>query len=154
MCGRLTSHFSAAPPGPGSPLPEGHLRPGQSALLLRGDSGGGRAPPAAPALRAAAGLPGSGHAAARQHVQPAARPTGAQRSAGGPGPMRDAAITITITIVTTTQTRHLGMYCRASSITPGPKTVITPFCAILIQFKSPGKYDCSEDSRLSLPSSC
>lgn len=147
ICGRLISHLSPAPPGPGSPLPEGHLRPGQSALLLGGDSGRGRASPAAPALGAAAGLPGSGHTAAQQHVQPTARPTGAQRSAGGPGPVRD-------TTVTTTQTHHLTVYRRASSITPGPKTVITPFCAIRIQFKSLGKYYCSEVNSLSLPLPC
>lgn len=141
MCDCLISHLSSAPPGPGSPLPEGHLRPGQSALLLSGDPGWGHAPPAAPALGAAAGLPGSGHTAAQQHVQPTARPTGAQRSAGGPGPMRDATTTTT---VTTTQTRDLCIYWRASSIRPGPKTVITPFCAILMQLKSLVKYYWSE----------
>lgn len=119
------SHLhSPAPPGPGAPLPEGHLRPGQSALLLGGASGRGHAPPAAPALRAAAGLPGSRHAAAQQHVQRAARPAGAQRSAGGPGPMRDTTVTITITTVTTTQTHGLGICCRATSITLGPKTTL------------------------------
>lgn len=60
----------------------------------------------------------------------------------------------TTTTVTTTQTHHLSIYCRASSITPGPKTVITPFCAILIQFKSLGKYYCSEVNSPSLPLSC
>lgn len=114
------SHLhSPAPPGPGAPLPEGRLRPGQGALLLGGASGRGHAAPAAPALRAAAGLPGSRHAAAQQHVQPAARPAGAQRSAGGPGPMRDTAVT-----VTTTQTHGLCICCRASSITLGPKTTL------------------------------
>lgn len=100
MC--LTYLHSPAPPGPGAPLPEGHLRPGQSALLLGGDPGRGHAPSAAPALRAAAGLPGSRHAAAQQHVQPAARPAGAQRSAGGSGAMRDTTVTITATTTATT----------------------------------------------------
>lgn len=121
------SHLhSPAPPGPGAALPEGRLRPGQSALLLGGASGRGHAAPAAPALRAAAGLPGSRHAAAQQHVQPAARPAGAQRSARGPGPMRDTTVTITIitTTVITTQTHGLCICCRASSITLGPKTTV------------------------------
>ena len=61
------------PSGTGAALPEGHFWPGQRALLVRGESGRGHAPPAAPPLRAAARLPGRRPAAARQRLQFPAR---------------------------------------------------------------------------------
>lgn len=79
----------SSPSGSGAALPKGHFRPGQSALLLCGESGRGHAPPAAPALRTVAGLPGGRLPAARQRLQFPTGAAGAQRPAGGPGEVRD-----------------------------------------------------------------
>ena len=80
---------TVVPSGPGAALPEGHFRPGQRALLVRGVSGRGHAPPAAPPLRAAARLPGRRPAAARQRLQLPPGAAAAKRPAGGGGSVRD-----------------------------------------------------------------
>lgn len=66
--------------GSGAVLPKGHLRPGQSALYLRGDPRRRHAPPAAQTLRAPAGLPGGRLPATRQRLQLTSGAAGSKRS--------------------------------------------------------------------------
>lgn len=69
--------------GPGAVLSEGHLWPGEGALHKRGDTGWGHAPPAAQALRAAPGLPGSWLILPPERLRHLTAPPCAQCHAGG-----------------------------------------------------------------------